>query len=248
MPIPERVRRSTYTLYQSLWAGLDWVYPPCCGGCGLPGGRFCRDCQSRIEKIIGPICARCGQPLANAGLCRRCRNTPPSFSCLRSWAIFSGPLRNAIHRLKYRGDIALGEILARPLIEMVEMLRWSVEAVVPVPAGIARKAERGYNQASIIGLPVALACGIPFQPGWLEKIRETPSQVGLTLRQRQENLRSAFKSAAGSAAGKRILIIDDVTTSGATMEACSRALLEGGALETFGLTLARSGQLEPGIP
>jgi len=82
--------------------------------------------------------------------------------------------------LKYKGDIALGEILARPLIEITNSLSSEIDAVVPVPIGIARKAERGYNQAALLGFPIALGCGIPYRPGWLVKIRETRSQVGLT--------------------------------------------------------------------
>jgi ComF family protein len=143
--------------------------------------------------------------------------------------------------LKYRGDIALGEILARPLIELTYSHHWVIDAVVPVPIGIARKAERGYNQAAIIGFPLALGCGISYRPDWLVKIRETRSQVGLTLAERQENLREAFKANTESAVGKRVVIVDDVVTSGATMEACSVALLEAGVAETYGLTLARTG-------
>jgi ComF family protein len=164
-----------------------------------------------------------------------------SYTFLRSWAFFSGPLRNAIHRLKYKGDIALGEILARPLIEITNSLQLMIDAVVPVPIGIARKAERGYNQAAIIGLPVALGCGISYHPDWLVKIRETRSQVGLTRAERQVNLREAFRANGERAVGKRVLLVDDVVTSGATMEACSAALLEAGAVEIYGLTLARSG-------
>lgn len=243
MPMPETVRRLAYRLYQGLWGGLDWIYPPLCGGCGRPGARWCSDCQSRTTILRGPACPRCGQSLPAAGLCQRCRHCPPSYTSLKSWAHFSGPLRNAIHRLKYNGDVALGEVLARPLVQMISSLDWTLDAVVPVPIGIARRAERGYNQAAVIGFPLALGCGIPYQPRWLVKIRETPSQVGLTVLERQNNLQGAFSSEKKAAAGKFILIIDDVTTTGATMEACSTALLTAGAAGTFGLTLARSGNL-----
>lgn len=241
MPEPDKIQRMAFHLYQTAWAGLDWIYPPLCGGCGKAGERWCRDCQTHTERITENVCIHCGDVISISGICYKCRNSPPSYTSLRSWAIFSGPLRNAIHRLKYKGDIALGEILARPLIEIVYSLSSEIDAVVPVPIGIARKTERGYNQAAILGFPIALGCGIPFRPGWLVKIRETRSQVGLTHSERQENLREAFRANAESVIGKRILIVDDVVTSGATMKACSAALLEGGAAEIYGLSLARSG-------
>ena len=240
MPGPEKLRRAAYHFYQLLWTGLDWVYPPICGGCNKPGERWCSDCQSSTEKIPDTICSKCGQIIHKSGICPSCRVFSPCFSSLRSWAVFSGPLRNALHRLKYQGDIALGEIFARPLIEMVKALQWKVDAVVPVPIGIARKAERGYNQAAIIGFPLALGCGFDYHSKWLTKVRETRSQVGLTLAERHENVREAFMAQARSISGLSVLVVDDVTTSGATMQACASALKKAGVKEVYGITLARS--------
>lgn len=146
--------------------------------------------------------------------------------------------------MKYQGDIALGETLSRPLIILARKLDWSIDAIVPVPIGMARKAERGYNQAAILGLPLALGCAIPYRPRWLKKNRETRSQVGLTQAERHENVRAAFTALPGKASGKRVLLVDDVATSGATMEACASALLSAGASEVYGLTLARSVYLD----
>jgi ComF family protein len=240
LPRPEAFRHVAYRLYQLVWSGLDWLYPPLCGGCGKSGIRWCLDCQSCTERVPETACVICGQILSVSGICYRCRKSPPSYISLKSWAIFAGPVRNAIHRLKYEGDIALGEILSRPLIQIVNTTGWEIDAVVPVPIGIARKAERGYNQASIIGLPLALGIGAEFRPKWLVKVRETRSQVGLTLKERQENLKEAFAAPGEEVVGKAVLVIDDVTTSGATMEACSSALKRSGVAKVFGLTLARS--------
>jgi ComF family protein len=112
--------------------------------------------------------------------------------------------------------------------------------VTPVPLSVARQAERGYNQASLLARPLALAASLPFQPQALRKIRETPSQVGLTVEQRRGNVRDAFQANPGMVSKKIVLVIDDVTTSGATFEACSWALFEAGARKVYGLTLARA--------
>jgi ComF family protein len=142
--------------------------------------------------------------------------------------------------LKYKGDIGLAEILARPLVAMLSRLAWEVDFVTPVPASRIRRSQRGYNQASLIARPVALARGLPFKSGALEKIRDTRSQVELTLPERRTNLTGAFRAAPGLCRGKRILLVDDVTTSGSTILECTHALLDGGARQVYVLTLSRA--------
>lgn len=230
-----------YRIYCLAWAGLDWLYPPRCGGCGQTGVRWCEACQRDTRLLEGAVCERCGDPIdAQAGICAACRKCPPAYQALRSWAVFGGSLREALHRLKYQRDVALGEALSRPLIDLFQRLDWRVDCVTAVPMGVARRAERGYNQASLLALPLALACGLPYQSRALVKTRETHSQVGLNAAERRENLAGAFQADAKIVHGKTMLIIDDVTTSGATMQACALALLAAGALRVFGLTLARA--------
>ena len=241
MSVPGPIGRPAYRLYKLAWAGLDWLYPPLCGGCGKLGSRWCDDCQDKVRVISPPICQRCGEVLDGTGtLCSQCIQSPPSFSALRTWAVFEGPLRNALHRLKYKGDIALGEILVRPLISMLQNLKWEIDLVAPVPIGATRRAERGYNQAALLALPLAMGCGITYESQALEKIRDTRSQVGLTAIQRYENVSGAFQARAKYVSEKCVLVVDDVTTSGATLKACSLALIRAGAREVFGLTLTRT--------
>jgi competence protein ComFC len=240
MVVPGNLGRPAYRLYQLAWAGLDWLYPPQCGGCGKPGTRWCIDCQQHTSLLPTMVCTLCGRVLDTPGICSRCRTTPPPYSALRSWAFFNGALRNALHRLKYSRDLALGEILARPLVEMLRNLVWPVDLVTSVPMGVARQAERGYNQATLLAFPLSLACGIPFQSQALLKRRETRSQVGLNLAQRRDNVSGAFSARLEFVQNKSILLVDDVTTSGATIEACAHALINAGASQVFGLTLARA--------
>jgi ComF family protein len=154
--------------------------------------------------------------------------------------MFSGPLRQALHRLKYYRDIALGEVLARDLVSYLKELDWSIDLVSPVPLGVARLAERGYNQAALLARPLALAAGLAYRPRALWKVRDTPTQVGLSLEKRRSNVVNAFCAKREIVSLKNVLVIDDVTTSGATMNACALALLTAGAAQVYGLTLARA--------
>ena len=223
-----------------MWAGLDWLLPPRCGGCGDRGVRWCPKCQSEVVKISPPICEVCGRSRQSDGICPRCAAIPPLYTALRSWAGFSGPLRNAIHRLKYNRDMALAEVLARPMMDCLSEAHWQVELVVPVPISPARKDERGYNQAALLARPIALYYGLAYRPDALRKRRDTHSQVGLTVEQRWANVRDAFTAEGKVVTKLPVLLVDDVTTSGATLNACAHAMIAAGASEVYCLTLARA--------
>ncbi|GAB4499804.1 MAG: ComF family protein [Anaerolineales bacterium] len=232
-----------YALYQGLWGGLDWLYPPICGGCSTRGNRWCPDCQKNVQRLDHlTICPTCGQPDARDAHtpCKRCQQHPPKFIAARSWGAFAGPLQHALHRLKYRRDLALGEILARHLIEQITHLNWQFDTVIPVPLSAKRLRERGYNQAALLALPVALALHRAYQPAALQRQRHTDSQVHLNFQQRQQNVSGAFHATPRSVRGKNILVIDDVATTSATLNACAHALLEAGANQVYGLTMARA--------
>lgn len=232
--------RPAYRLYRLAWAGLDWLYPPQCGGCAKPFTRWCSNCDEAIGALEGPLCTRCGGVGPEDGECARCRGRQPAFHAARSVTLYAGPIRNAIQRLKYAGDLALGEILARRMLDLLASLKWRVDLVVPVPSSLARRKMRGYNQASLLAMPVALEAGLPYRPAALRKVKDTPTQVGLTVPERRENVRDAFQAARRLVAGKQVLVIDDVMTSGATMDACAQALLDQGARLVYGLTLTRA--------
>jgi len=232
--------RPAYRLHQWLWIGIDWLYPPQCGGCGRKGDRWCVDCRNNAQLIHPPICDRCGQTLQSGNLCINCRKSPPNFVALRSWAGFQGPVRSALHHLKYRRDIALGERLAEPLSDLYVAQGWPVDLVTPVPLGIARLTERGYNQAALIARPLALACGLRYESHAIERTRETRSQVGLSLTERKINVSDAFKAKSALVSGNNVLLVDDVATSSATLDACSGALKKAGAAQVYCLTLARA--------
>jgi competence protein ComFC len=235
------VGKRIFRLNQWVWNMVDWIYPPRCGGCGQLTSRWCTDCQAKIKHIDGNICLYCGQPQCSSRICHKCLVSPPAYQALRSWAIYDGPLRNALLRLKYKGDITMGEALSKPLITMLIELNWKIDLITPVPTGVSRMAQRGYNQAALLALPLAMSCGIKYSPRAMSKVKDTRSQVGLNPIERLENVIDAFQAQSNLVEGKCILVIDDITTSGATMESCAKALLRAGAKKVYGLTLAYSG-------
>lgn len=232
--------RPAYLTYHWLWRSLDWLYPPACGGCGKPGSRWCRVCQQEVSLITAPLCRTCGQPVNSGDLCTACKTHPPGYDQLRSFSVFAGPIRNALHRLKYRGEISLGDALAEPLIDFWGELKWGIDCVAPVPLSAKRIQARGYNQAAFLAKPIALAFGRPYIPAGLVRVRDTASQVGLTADQRRLNVEGAFDADPHKVRGKTVLIVDDVTTTGSTISACAAALKLAGADVVYGLTLARA--------
>jgi len=223
-----------------MWAALDWLFPPVCGGCGAPATRWCLNCQEKIQLIIDPVCDVCGLPQAHTGLCNRCKQSTPSFKALRSWTVFESPVQNALHRLKYRRDIGLGEILAGQMSEFVVGLNWPVEAVLPIPLGRKRLRERGYNQVAMVALPLSLQLGLRYCPDVLVRAKETRSQVGLSAVERQENVQGAFQANAKKANGRIFLLIDDVSTTGSTLSSAAEALYKSGARDVYAVTIARA--------
>ena len=229
-----------YRAYQLLWQSLDWLYPPICGGCGVFGSRWCIPCAQKTIPIMPPICPVCGNPNVNHNACDRCRSSPPLYTSLRSYCAFTGSIREAIHQLKYQQNIGLGEVLARLMIFRLKKLNWALDLITPVPLGLVRFKERGYNQATLLARPISLFFKIPFSSHALSRTRETRTQVGLSVKERMENMSGAFQANNKLVDGKNILVVDDVATSGATFNACAKALLDVGASKVFGLSLARA--------
>ena len=163
----------------------------------------------------------------------------PHFHKLRSWSVFESPVKEALHRLKYRRDLGLGEAIANQMLDFVAILDWQIEEIIPIPLGKQRLKQRGYNQVAMIAFPLALMLGISYHPNALIRIRETKSQVGLNASQRSENMRNAFRADA-AINGKRVLLVDDVATTGATLSSAAEALYQAGAREVCAITVARA--------
>ena len=159
---------------------------------------------------------------------------------MRSWAVFDSPVQNALHTMKYRRNIGLGEAFGHQMTEFFRSLDWSVDVLMPVPLGKNRLKERGYNQVALVARPLAYKVGLDYNANALWKERETRSQVGLTVLQRQENVDGAYRADVQAVKGKSVVVMDDVATTGATILACADALLSAGAKEVYAITIARA--------
>ena len=154
--------------------------------------------------------------------------------------MYEGSIRNVLLQLKYRHNLCLGKVLAEPFSKFALDMQWPVDLVVPVPLGKKRKQERGYNQVELIAHPLAILTGWQYEPKILKRTRETRSQVGLNNTERHENIHDAFRAEPFLASGRKVLLVDDITTTGATLESCTEALLSAGARAVYALTLARA--------
>lgn len=159
---------------------------------------------------------------------------------MRSWSLYGGPIRSAIHSLKYQNNLGLGEKLAIHLAPFVKDQGWPIDVVVPVPLGRKRLKERGYNQVGLVAMPLASLLDWAYLPNAIIRIKDSRSQVGLTPLQRLENVENAFHGDPQKINNKVVLLMDDITTTGATAKSCTHALLNAGAKEVYVVTLARA--------
>lgn len=227
------------------------LFPPRCVGCGRLGLLLCPSCLQAAPRLRPPYCQKCGKPLgtspgtrllSKSSLCPLCQESPLEIEGVRSPYLFTGVMRQAIHAFKYGDLSSLAPLLGHLLAEYMGDNPMPVEVVVPVPLHPQRRRERGYDQAELLAGHLAQGLGLPLGRGWLVRQRPTPPQVRTTsAAERRENVQGAFAPGAALEPGRAVLLVDDVCTTGATLEACARALRQGGAAAVWGLTLAREG-------
>ncbi len=220
---------------------------PACASCREPldhptRGVVCERCWDAIPRITPPVCLRCGDPLASwraispaEERCPRCRTTASTLSSVRAIGLYDGTLRDIVHALKYDGRRSIAGRLGSMLRAHGADVLAGADAVVPVPLHRRRLRARGFNQAAELaahlGLPICYA---------LRRVRATPSQTDLPAAERQANVREAFALARRiDVSGRCLVLVDDVSTTGATLEACARVLREAGARDVRAVTAAR---------
>jgi competence protein ComFC len=226
--------------YRGFWTALDWIYPPVCVGCGEPGFHLCFNCRVKIRRITGKYCQYCGKAIkTSVALCDVCKPELPPYAAIRNFAHYEGIVQDCVHALKYTNNQGLGEVFSEWLAGLVIKEAWKIDLVMPVPLSDQRIHERGYNQSALIARPMAARLHILYHPFGLQRNRDTLSQVGLSAEERRMNVAGAFEAVPEIVAGKIVLLVDDVMTTGSTLAACSSALKDADAKAVYCLTVAR---------
>jgi ComF family protein len=261
LPAPRRAGLRGGDHHMSIWAMLgdllNFLYPPRCAGCGarLPiesGNRICRPCFARIEPLHAPICVKCGTPLAeqdadDRAVCTRCVQSAPAFRAARAVARYragtdddGGMLGSMIRRHKYGLDQSLSRALAECLGPRLPIDHEDYDLVVPVPLHRRRLRWRGFNQAALLSAEVARRLDFRLDVVSFGRTKSTAAQTAQDLESRRRNVRRAFAVRRRQAIfGRRVLLVDDVLTTGATADECARTLLDAGARVVDVFTLAR---------
>ncbi len=222
---------------------LDLVYPPHCLVCCEPGCDYlCAECKEKIILVEAPYCRKCGLPCESFH-CEPCREREFAFECACSVGLFEGVLREAIHALKYDLRIAMAEPLAELMARSFPETRLGakVDLVIPVPIHRKRMVERGFNQSAELSRIFCKRVSVPLELGVLYKSRETRHQVDLPHDLRVTNVAGAFSVRnAEKVMGRKVLLIDDVFTTGSTLNEAAKTLRSAGAGTVYGYTVARS--------
>lgn len=219
------------------------LLPPICAGCGRRGAWFCESCEAAVTRVEVPRCARCDAPTAvPVRSCRGCAWWPAALRAVRAPYLYEGPVRSAVHRVKYRGEHARARDLGQRLAAFaaVSLADWAERAslVAPIPLHRSRRRQRGFNQSEVLGRAVADVFGLPLETG-LVRVRATPRQVGLGRSERLNNVRGAFSWSGPRLDDRFVIVVDDVVTTGATLAEAAQALTMAGAAGVLGLALAR---------
>ncbi len=239
-------------------AALDLLYPPACLVCRVgvgDGAALCPRCWSRMRFIERPYCERLGTPFSadfaadpspggvGRALSPQAIADPPVYRRARAVVCFDdGPARILVHRLKYGDRGELAKPMGRWMARAGEDVLGEADALVPIPLHRGRLFQRKFNQAAALAHAISTHCGVPVETMGLLRVKATASQVGLSRNQRALNLQGAFKVAEARSqafAAKNAVLIDDVATSGATLNAAARTLLRAGAARVDALVFAR---------
>lgn len=199
---------------------------------------LCTGCDGDLPRLAPERCPRCALPAAGSRVCGRCLAGPPDYDATEAALAFAFPADVLVHALKYRGELALAPFLASLLLPRLGDAG-GIDAIVPVPLSAARLRARGFNQALELARSLAAATGGALSPGWVERVTDTPALAGLALADRASSVRGAFRCPT-PLAGATVAVVDDVMTSGATLDEMARTLKRAGAARVVNWVVART--------
>ena len=232
------------TLAQKFSQSLDLLFPPRCVQCNAANSWLCPKCLGNIHYITGPVCRQCGTPTPAHKLlsCQQCLNNPlQHIDGIRATAYFeNNPIRFAIHALKYQNNKAVAGTLAELLANTCRQYHLAADVIIPVPLHPSRLKERGYNQSQLLAAHLGRLLNVPVNTVTLQRIRKTKSQMKLGAGERHENVSGAFACKDKTMQNLGVIIIDDVCTTGSTLDACAAALKASNFSAAWGLTLAKA--------
>jgi competence protein ComFC len=219
---------------------VDFFFPRRCVGCGKMGDFLCPGCRQKLPLILPPICKKCGKPESSGSLCSACWGQKTEIDGVRSVFRFEGTIRQAIHDFKYRNLRSISDCLAMLMADYLKNNPVNGETLVPVPLHPRRLRARGYNQSSLLAQKLGKLIDVPVIDGSLCRLKDSLPQARTTaIEERRDNVKEAFGCHDEELKAKNVILVDDVCTSGATLEACAAALKADGAISVVGLTLAR---------
>jgi len=234
---------------------LDWIYPPRCISCrtiftplhNAPHRWICDNCKPLLITIASPFCLRCGHPktsnTSNPYACLSCQSRQFHFESHRAAFVYDGVVRDMIHHIKFQNDRqaaqGLGQVLAEAAHEWGFNTSYA-DYIVPIPLHPSKKRTRGFNQAAILAKPLSKTLGISMAGDMIKRTKKTAPQSGLSVTGREQNLSDAFayNKRKYDISNKKILLIDDIFTSGATMSTCAKLLMANGAVKVTCLSLS----------
>ena len=221
-------------------AALELVFPSRCVGCGEYGSFLCSACESSLPRLKQPYCKNCTEPNPGAVLCSRCVLYPLSIDKIRAPYLMEGQVEAAIYALKYRNLRAIAPTLGELLAKWLESSRVPGDLLVPIPLHWRRHRVRGYNQSELLAKEMGKRSGLPVRTDLLVRTRDSAPQVSLSNPEdRARNVEGSFQCKA-DVRGLRIILVDDVVTTGSTMSACALPLKAAGASSVWGVAIART--------
>jgi len=218
-----------------LKSGLDFMLPQMCLLCDkeIEKGMICDNCLDYLPLVKPPVCHRCGRPTSSGTVCYFCRNDS-ALDHGRAWMLFVPPSDKMIYHFKYRSKTRLAHILGRAMAALIQTdhKQRQADTIVPVPLHWWKQLRRGYNQAALLARIISQETGI-IRQNKLKRVKNTRSQTRMNEHERQENVLKAFTVSANGIKNKKVILVDDVLTTGATMNECARVLKERGATEVY---------------